>query len=131
MLFVFCGWRTCRVPQQPRCLTFNIVFKVAVFLHGVNRNRQDGQPSVAEPERSEGNRSQVRIAIGAAKQRSVDTKQKNGCKTNFASRFFVCIVANLTNFDTKNGGVNRNRTDLSDFADRCLTSWLSRLVTVT
>ena len=30
----------------------------------------------------------------------------------------------------KNGGVNRNRTDLSDFADRRLTSWLSRLVMV-
>ncbi len=30
----------------------------------------------------------------------------------------------------KNGGVNRNRTDLSDFADRRLTSWLSRLALV-
>ena len=28
----------------------------------------------------------------------------------------------------KNGGVDRNRTGLSDFADRCLTSWLPRLV---
>ncbi len=28
----------------------------------------------------------------------------------------------------KNGGVNRSRTDLRDFADRCLTAWLSRLV---
>ena len=27
----------------------------------------------------------------------------------------------------KNGGVDRNRTGLSDFADRCLTSWLPRL----
>ena len=28
----------------------------------------------------------------------------------------------------KNGGVDRSRTGLSDFADRCLTDWLPRLV---
>ncbi len=28
----------------------------------------------------------------------------------------------------KNGGVDRSRTDLCDFADRCLTVWLPRLV---
>ena len=31
-------------------------------------------------------------------------------------------------FEIKIGGVNRSRTDLRDFADRCLTAWLSRLV---
>ncbi len=39
-------------------------------------------------------------------------RHKNGCKTNFASRFFVCIVANLTNFGIKNGSstvCDRNR----------------------
>ena len=28
----------------------------------------------------------------------------------------------------KNGGVDRSRTGLSDFADRCLTDWLPRLI---
>ena len=28
----------------------------------------------------------------------------------------------------KNGGVDRSRTDLRDFADRCLTVWLPRLI---
>ena len=32
-------------------------------------------------------------------------------------------------FEIKIGGVNRSRTDLRDFADRCLTAWLSRLKT--
>ena len=31
-------------------------------------------------------------------------------------------------FGQKNGGVDRSRTDLGDFADRCLTVWLPRLV---
>ena len=75
----------------------------------------------------------VRIAIaGTAIRQSSETNRKMPAKFILQRNFSVCIKAILTeNFQkkgTKNGGVNRNRTDLSDFADRCLTSWLSRLV---
>lgn len=51
---------------------------------------------------------------------AADKKRTSGCN------FRKCGV--FLKKGTKNGGVNRNRTDLSDFADRCLTSWLPRLV---
>ena len=77
----------------------------------------------------------VRIAIaGTAIRQSSETNRKMPAKFILQRNFSVWIKAILTAFflkkGTKNGGVNRNRTDLSDFADRCLTSWLSRLVTM-
>ena len=36
--------------------------------------------------------------------------------------------ARYKNQGKKNGGVDRSRTDLCDFADRCMTVWLPRLI---
>ena len=52
---------------------------------------------------------------------------------SFADRFFLFQLGEQKGERAgirakKIGGVDRNRTGLSDFADRCLTSWLPRLV---
>ena len=47
--------------------------------------------------------------------------------------FFCCLNNRIWCWENpgsgqKNGGVDRSRTDLCDFADRCLTVWLPRLI---
>ena len=50
-------------------------------------------------------------------------------KSNFAGAI-ACFLQGLLTFSgkkaKKHGGVDRSRTDLRDFADRCLTAWLPR-----
>ena len=67
-----------------------------------------------------------------------DNKKAIPSRMAFNTRWQSCKDSNLNKMNQNHlcyryttgltGGVNRNRTGLGDFADRCLTSWLSRLV---
>ena len=113
--------------NQQNCSNVKIIKNTSLFL-----KEKGGASGVSRPSRWSGlieslknNRHPAESNTTARMLRVQRNDMRYSSDTIFEPRRFV----KGRKKGTKNGGVNRNRTDLSDFADRCLTSWLSRLVT--